>query len=60
MTTTWNQIAGKWKQFRGILQKQWGTLTNNELMKIKGNQLALEGKIQEQYGVVKLPARPPD
>ena len=60
MTTTWNQIAGKWKQFRGRLKKQWGTLTDNELVQINGSHEVLEGEIQERFGVVKLPAKSSD
>jgi uncharacterized protein YjbJ (UPF0337 family) len=53
MATSWNRIAGKWKQFRGGLKQQWGKLTNNELLRINGSHEVLEGEIQERYGVVK-------
>jgi uncharacterized protein YjbJ (UPF0337 family) len=49
----WDQIAGKWKQATGEVKKQWGDLTDDELMEINGNRDILAGKIQERYGVAK-------
>jgi uncharacterized protein YjbJ (UPF0337 family) len=49
--TNWEQIAGKWKQVKGKARKQWGRLTNDELMQIDGNRDVLAGKIQEKYGI---------
>jgi uncharacterized protein YjbJ (UPF0337 family) len=43
-------LAGKWKQLRGAIQKQWGRLTNDELDQIEGNSERLLGLIQEKYG----------
>jgi uncharacterized protein YjbJ (UPF0337 family) len=50
-TTNWEQIAGKWKQVKGKARKQWGKLTDDELMQIDGNRDVLAGKIQEKYGI---------
>lgn len=41
---------GKWKQLKGIVQQQWGKLTNDELDQIDGDRERLAGKIQEKYG----------
>ena len=49
----WDQIAGKWKQVSGEAKKQWGDLTDDELMEINGNRDILAGKIQEKYGLAK-------
>ncbi len=49
----WNQIEGKWKQFKGNAQKQWGKLTNDDLDQVEGDREKLSGKIQESYGKTK-------
>ncbi|MEB8387822.1 CsbD family protein [Rhodobacteraceae bacterium KMM 6894] len=53
----WDQVEGKWKQFKGKAQEQWGDLTNDELDKAAGNRERLEGLIQERYGKGKEEAR---
>jgi len=45
-----DQLAGKWKQMRGAIKKQWGNLTDDELDKAGGNYDMLIGKIQERHG----------
>jgi uncharacterized protein YjbJ (UPF0337 family) len=47
----WNQVSGKWKQFRGEVQSRWGKLTDDEMDEINGDRAKLAGKIQERYGV---------
>jgi len=49
----WDRIAGTWKQSSGEVKKQWGKLTDDELMQVNGNREILEGKIQEKYGITK-------
>lgn len=44
-----DQMAGKWKQMRGAIKKEWGRLTDDELDKIAGNYDMLVGKIQERW-----------
>ena len=41
----------EWKQLKGDVQKEWGKLTNDELDRIEGDRLKLEGLIQERYGI---------
>lgn len=56
MTTgngVWDQIAGKWKQFRGEVRTKWGELTDDDLEQIAGHRDILAGKIQERYGRTK-------
>jgi uncharacterized protein YjbJ (UPF0337 family) len=49
----WDQIQGKWKQFTGEVQSNWGKLTNDDLQEVKGDRTKLSGKLQERYGVGK-------
>jgi uncharacterized protein YjbJ (UPF0337 family) len=32
-----DQLKGKWLQFKGELQQQWGKFTDNDLQEIGGN-----------------------
>lgn len=43
-------LKGKWHQFKGEAQRQWGKLTNDELDQIDGNAEKLAGLLQERYG----------
>lgn len=49
----WDQIKGKWKQFRGSAKEQWGKLTDDDLDVAEGHRDQLVGKIQERYGIAK-------
>lgn len=49
----WDQIKGKWTQFRGKAKEQWGDLTDDDLDRIEGNRDQLLGRIQERYGIAK-------
>lgn len=46
-----NIASGKWKQFKGEIQRKWGKLTNDDLDRIDGNRDKLVGRLQEAYGV---------
>ena len=46
----WNEIEGKWDQFKGKVREQWGKLTDDDMTQIKGKRDQLEGKIKERYG----------
>lgn len=52
-SNNWDKVGGKWKQFVGEVKKQWGDLTDDELMEVNGDREILAGKIQEKYGVAK-------
>ncbi|MDK2742780.1 MAG: CsbD family protein [Nitrospira sp. BO4] len=45
-----DQFEGNWKQFKGDLKKQWGKLTDDDLLVIEGNYDKFEGRVQERYG----------
>jgi len=34
----WDQIEGKWKQFKGSVKQQWGKLTDDDLDHIAGTR----------------------
>ena len=44
------QFEGKWKQFKGELKRQWGRVTDDDLLQIEGSHEKFVGKILEQYG----------
>lgn len=46
----WNEIEGKWDQFKGKIREKWGKLTDDDLTQIKGKRDQLEGKLRERYG----------
>jgi uncharacterized protein YjbJ (UPF0337 family) len=47
----WDQIEGKWKQYKGHIRTKWGKLTDDDLEAIKGRREQLTGRIQELYGI---------
>jgi uncharacterized protein YjbJ (UPF0337 family) len=53
----WDQIEGKWKEFRGQVQANWGDLTDDDLDVINGRRTELEGRLQKRYGYGKEEAK---
>lgn len=49
----WDQIEGKWKEFKGQAKVKWGELTDDELDIAEGRRDQLVGKIQQKYGIAK-------
>jgi uncharacterized protein YjbJ (UPF0337 family) len=49
----WDEVRGKWNQFKGSVKEKWGKLTDDDLAVINGNKDRLVGKIQERYGITK-------
>jgi uncharacterized protein YjbJ (UPF0337 family) len=49
----WDQMEGKWKQYKGQAKEKWGKLTDDDLDVIDGRRQQLVGRIQERYGIVK-------
>ena len=43
-------LAGKWKQVQGEVKKQWGKLTDGDLVIVEGQKDKLVGLVQERYG----------
>lgn len=46
-------IEGNWKQLKGKIQQKWAKLTNDDILKLKGTYIELEGILQEKYGYKK-------
>ena len=51
-----DMLKGNWKQLKGNVKKQWGKLTDDDMMEIEGNKDILVGKLQERYGYSKAQA----
>jgi len=49
----WDQVEGKWKQYKGQMKEKWGKLTDDELDVINGQRQQLVGKIQQHYGIAR-------
>jgi uncharacterized protein YjbJ (UPF0337 family) len=49
----WDQVEGKWNQYKGKAKEKWGKLTDDDLHVINGRRQQLVGKIQERYGLAK-------
>lgn len=47
---TQDMLRGAWKELRGNVKKQWGKLTDDDMMEIDGNKDILIGKLQQRYG----------
>lgn len=47
----WDRIEGNWKELKGDVKSQWGRLTDDDIVEIAGRREALEGKLQELYGL---------
>ena len=49
----WDQIEGKWKQFRGQAKQQWSNLTDSDLDQIDGKRELLIARLQQRYGILR-------
>lgn len=49
----WDIVKGNWNQWKGEAQKEWGKLTNDDLMQADGDREKLKGILQERYGETK-------
>ena len=45
-----DQFKGLWNQFKGEAKKQWGKLTDDDLMQVEGDYDKFLGLIQQRYG----------
>jgi uncharacterized protein YjbJ (UPF0337 family) len=46
-------VKGDWKQLAGSLKHSWGKLTDDDLLRAKGDGEYLVGRLQEYYGLSK-------
>jgi len=49
----WEQIQGKWQEYKGKAKQRWGHLTDNDLMVINGKRDVLAAKLLERAGATK-------
>jgi uncharacterized protein YjbJ (UPF0337 family) len=49
----WDRVEGNWKQLKGQVRQQWGSLTNDDLDVIEGKRTELSGRLQKRYGIAK-------
>jgi len=49
----WDQIAGNWKQVKGVVRERWGKLTDDDVDVVAGKRDILLGKIQEKHGIAR-------
>ncbi len=49
----WDQVEGKWKQYKGNVKEKWGKLTDDDIDVIDGKRQQLVGKLQERYGIAR-------
>jgi uncharacterized protein YjbJ (UPF0337 family) len=49
----WDQVEGRWKQYKGLAKEKWGKITDDDFDVIDGKRQQLVGKIQERYGVTR-------
>lgn len=45
-----DQFNGLWNELKGDLQRQWGRLTDDDLLEIKGDYTKFRGVVQARYG----------
>lgn len=50
-------LRGNWRQIQGLVQRQWGRLTGDDLAVVEGEFDRLVGVIQEKYGLARAEAR---
>lgn len=49
----WDQIEGKWTEYKGKARQTWGSLTDDDMAEVNGSREELAGKIQHRYGKTK-------
>ncbi len=46
-------LKGQWNEVKGQLKSKWGQLTDDDLMRIDGDQDQLIATLQKRYGLAK-------
>lgn len=47
------QFKGGWDQLKGALKKDWGKITNDDLLRIAGDQQKFNTVVEARYGTMK-------
>ncbi|MFU8797632.1 MAG: CsbD family protein [Gammaproteobacteria bacterium] len=50
-------VQGSWDEIKGKIKKQWGKLTDDEILKMEGRYDELSGCLQRHYGYKESQAR---
>jgi len=48
-----DEVKGRWKQQVGAAKIAWGKLTEDELLKLEGQEQKLAGLVQERYAITR-------
>ena len=46
-------MKGQWKKMVGEAKRQWGKLTDDDLLRAEGDVDKIAGSVQERYGVTR-------
>lgn len=46
----WDQIEGRWKEFKGKAREKWGDITDDEYDRVEGKREQMVGLVQKKYG----------
>ena len=49
--SAWDKVEGNWITAKGNVKEQWGKLTDDDILQIKGKREQLVGKLQSRYGI---------
>src|SRR3546814_17906188 len=49
----WDQVAGNWKQLKGVAKEKWGRLTDDDLEMMAGQRDQIIGRSQAHYGMAR-------
>lgn len=47
----WSQAKDEWTQLRGRIKEEWGSLTDDDLLRISGQREQLLAEIRKHYHV---------
>ena len=45
-----DRLKSEWTRLKGRVRKEWGRLTNADILAIQGDREILLGRLQERYG----------
>ena len=46
----WDQVEGRWKEFKGKAREKWGDITDDEYDRVEGKREQMVGLVQKKYG----------